>query len=123
MSGAVLKYLEPDEIVEAIENAFSPLECRVELFADRNRLGFSVFDTDGSLILPCSSWFARLVRKPDSLRTRINVLRKRVEAEGYTLDPGRSRRNSSAPLWLRSSIAAKAERVGVGFTRSPGHFE
>ncbi len=86
-SRAMPKYLEPNEIVEAIENAFSPLECRVELFDHRNRSGFTVFDTDGTLILPLSSWLARLVRKPDSLRTRINVLRKRVEAEGYTLDP------------------------------------
>lgn len=81
------KYLEPNEIVEVIENAFSPMECRVELFDHRNRLGFSVFYTDGTLILPLSSWLVRLVRKPDSLRTRIDVLRKRVEAEGYLLDP------------------------------------
>jgi hypothetical protein len=81
------KYLEPNEVVEAIENAFSPLECRVELFDHRNRLGFCVFDTDGTLILPLSNWVARLVRKPDRLRSRINVLRQRVEAEGYTLDP------------------------------------
>jgi hypothetical protein len=79
------KYLQPNEIVEAIERAFSPLECRVELFDQR--LGFRVFDTDGTLVLPLSSWVARLVRKPDRLRSRINVLRKRVEAEGYTLDP------------------------------------
>ena len=81
------KYLEPNEVVEAIENAFSPLECRVELFDDRNRLGFCVFDADGTLILPLSSWVARLVRKPDRLRSRIDTLRRRVEAEGYTLDP------------------------------------
>jgi hypothetical protein len=80
------KYLEPSEVVEAIENVFSPLECRVELF-DRNRLGFCVFDTDGTLILPLSSWLARQVRKPDRLRSRISPLRKRVELEGYTLDP------------------------------------
>ena len=81
------KYLGPNEIVEAIERAFSPLECRVELFD--HRLGFRVFDTDGTLILPLSSWLARMVRKPDRLRSRINVLRQRVEAEGYTLDPWR----------------------------------
>jgi hypothetical protein len=80
------KYLEPNEVLEAIETAFSPLECRVELF-DRNRLGFCVFDIDGNAVLPLSSWHARLVRKPDRLRSRINVLRQRVEQEGYTLDP------------------------------------
>jgi hypothetical protein len=81
------KYLEPNEVVEAIENAFSPLECRVELFDRRNRLGFRVFDIDGNAVLPLSSWVARLVRKPDRLRSRINVLRQRVEEEGYILDP------------------------------------
>ena len=81
------KYLEPNEVIEAIERAFSPLECRVELFDRRNRVGFCVFDTDGTLILLLSSWVAPLVRKPDRLRSRINVLRQRVEAEGYTLDP------------------------------------
>jgi hypothetical protein len=59
----------------------------VELFDSRNRLGFRVFDTDGTLILPLSSWVARQVRKPDRLRSRINGLRQRVEAEGDTLDP------------------------------------
>ena len=80
------KYLEPNEILEAIENAFSPLECRVELY-DRNRLGFRVFDIDGNALLPLSSWHARWVRKPDTLRSRISTLRKRVEEEGYMLDP------------------------------------
>ncbi len=81
------RYLEPNDVVEAIENAFRPLECRVDLFDQQNRLGFRVFDPNGNSILPVSSWLTRLVRKPDSLRSRINVLRKRVEAEGYTLDP------------------------------------
>jgi hypothetical protein len=76
------KYLEPNEVVEAIENAFRPLDCRVVLFGRRNRLGFCVFDTDGTFVLPLSSWVARLVRKPHRLRSRINVLRQRVEAEG-----------------------------------------
>ena len=79
------KYLEPSEIVEAIENGFSPLECCVELVGQR--LGFCIFDMDGNAVLPLSSWHARWARKPDSLRSRINVLRQRVEEEGYTLDP------------------------------------
>jgi hypothetical protein len=82
------KYLEPNEVVEAIENGFSPLECRVELLGQR--LGFSVFDIDGNVVLPLSSSNARWARKPDSLRSRINVLRQRVEQEGYTLDPWKS---------------------------------
>jgi hypothetical protein len=81
------KYLEPNEVVEAIENAFSPLECRVELFDHRNRLGFCVFDIDGNAVLPLSSWDVRWARQPDRLRSRIDVLRQRVEEEGYTLDP------------------------------------
>ena len=53
------KYLEPNEVIEAIERAFSPLECRVELYDDRNRLGFSVFDIDGNAgLLPVLSNFA-----------------------------------------------------------------
>ena len=83
--GAMPKYLEPDEIVEAIGNGFSPLECRVELVGQR--LGFCVFDIDGNAVLPLSSWHVRWARKADSLRSRINVLRQRVEEEGYTLDP------------------------------------
>jgi len=79
------KHLEPNEIVEAIENGFSPLECRVELVGQR--LGFSVFDIDGNVVLPLSSWHARWARKPESLRSRINVLRQRVEEEGHRLDP------------------------------------
>jgi hypothetical protein len=44
------KYLEPNEIVEAIESGFSPLECRVELVGQR--LGFCVLDVDGNAVLP-----------------------------------------------------------------------
>jgi hypothetical protein len=79
------KYLEPNEIVEAIESGFSPLVCRVELVGQR--LGFYVLDMDGNAVLPLSSWHARWARKPDALRSRINLLRQRVEEEGYTLDP------------------------------------
>jgi hypothetical protein len=79
------KHLEPTEVVEAIESGFSPLECRVELVGQR--LGFCVFDVDGNIVLPLSSWNVRWARRPESLRTRINVLRQRVEQEGYTLDP------------------------------------
>ena len=82
------KYLEPNEVVEAIESAFSPLECRVELVGQR--LGFCVFDIDGNALLPLLSWHARWARKPDTLRSRISTLRKRVEEEGYTLDPWKS---------------------------------
>jgi hypothetical protein len=72
-------------VVEAIEPTFHPLECRAEMFD--HRLGFRIFDTDGTLILPLSSWVARLVRKPDRVRSRIKVLRQRAEAEGSTLHP------------------------------------
>ena len=78
-------YLEPHEVVEAIENAFSPLECRVEMIGQR--LGFCVFDIDGNALLPLLSWHARWARKPESLQSRISTLRKRVELEGYILDP------------------------------------
>jgi hypothetical protein len=47
------RYLEPNEVVEAIENGFIPLECRVDLIGQR--LGFSVFDIDGNVVLPLSS--------------------------------------------------------------------
>jgi hypothetical protein len=77
--------LKPSEVVEAIESGFSPLECRVELSGQR--LGFAVFDTDGYVVLPLSSWNVRWARKPASLRARIVTLRKRVELEGYALDP------------------------------------
>ena len=81
------RHLEPDQVVEAIEDAFRPLECRVDLYDQGSRLAFGVFDTDGALIMPPSVWMARLVRKPHRLQARIYPLRKRVELEGYTLDP------------------------------------
>jgi hypothetical protein len=76
------RHLEPDQVVEAIEDAFRPLECRVDLYDQGSRLAFSVLDTDGALIMPPSVWMARLVRKPHRLQVRINPLRKRVELEG-----------------------------------------
>jgi len=83
----MLKLLEPNDIVEIIENAFRPLECRVELYDQGSRLAFNVLDADGNLLLPLSVWLARGLRKPDRLRARIAPLRDRVSLEGYTLDP------------------------------------
>ena len=83
----MLKLLEPNDIVEAIENAFRPLECRVELYDQGSRLAFNVLDAGSNLLLPLSVWRARLVRRPERLRARIAPLRDRVALEGYTLDP------------------------------------
>ena len=85
-TGAMRKYLEPSEIVGAIENAFRPLECRVDLY-DTKRLALSVYDSQGALLLPPLIWNARMVRRPHCLKSRIAPLRGRIELEGYTLDP------------------------------------
>ena len=81
--------LQPNHIVEVIENAFRPLECRVEIYDQGSRLAFNVLDRDGNLLLPLSVWLARLVRKPDRPRARLLPLRDRVQLEGYVLDPWR----------------------------------
>jgi hypothetical protein len=81
----MLRHLKPNEVVEAIESGFSPLECRVELVD--HRLGFCVFDIDGNAVLPPLSWNVRWARKPENLQSRIDILRQRVELEGYMLDP------------------------------------
>jgi hypothetical protein len=96
------RHLEPDEVLEEIQNGFSPLEWRVELIGQR--LGFSAFDIDGNVVLLPSSWHGRWARKPDSLRYRINVLRRRVEEEGYTLDPWK------VSAYSRPSLSAVEQR-------------
>ena len=82
-SAAVELPLESDQLVEAIEKGFRPLECRVELYDQARRLTLSIVDMNGELIVPPSFWVAKHVRKPHRLRARITPLRMRVELEGY----------------------------------------
>lgn len=79
--------LEVHDICEAIENAFRPLECRVEIYDRGRRLALSVVDFAGELLLPSLVWQVRLLHKPHCLRARLLPLRDRVELEGYVLDP------------------------------------
>ena len=79
--------LEAHDICEAIENAFRPLECRVEIYDEGRRLALSVVDPAGELLLAQLVWQARMVRRPHCLRARLLPLRDRVELEGYVLDP------------------------------------
>ena len=76
-----------DQVVQAIENAFRPLECRVDLYDQARRLALNIVDVNGELILPPAFWVASQLRRPHRLRGRITPLRTRIELEGYTLDP------------------------------------
>jgi hypothetical protein len=79
--------LKPDQLVEAIENAFLPLECRVDLYDQARRLALNIVDINGEPVLPPYFWLASQLRKHHRLRARIISLRTRVELEGYTLEP------------------------------------
>ena len=79
--------LKPDQLVEAIESAFLPLECRVDLYDRARRLALNIVDINGEPVLPPYFWVASQLRKPHRLRARIISLRTRVELEGYTLEP------------------------------------
>ncbi len=79
--------IRPNQLVEAIENAFRPLECRVDLYDQARRLALNIVDINGELVLPPHFWVAGQLRKPHRLRARIISLRTRVELEGYTLEP------------------------------------
>jgi len=79
--------LTADQLVEAIENAFLPLECRVDLYDQARRLALNIVDINGEAVLPPSFWVASQLRKPHRVQARLASLRARVELEGYTLEP------------------------------------
>ncbi len=75
--------LEIDVVVKVIRNAFSPLDCGVEVFDYEQKLRFRVFDPDGKPILRMSEMLMRRARD----RFAINDARSRVEVKGFNLKP------------------------------------
>jgi len=79
--------LEIDVVVNAVRNAFRPLDCGVEVFDFEQKLRFRVFDPDGKPILRMSEMLMRRARDPKGLRFAINEARSRVEDKGFKLKP------------------------------------
>jgi len=59
----------------------------VELYDQARRLALTIVDVNGEPVLPPHFWLASQLRKPHRLRARIVPLRRRVELEGYRLEP------------------------------------
>lgn len=77
--------LELEEVVKAIEAAFKPLDCVVEVFDYRQRLRFRVFDPNEKPLLTVKEALLRHVRDPEGLNTVIAECRSRLERKGYRL--------------------------------------
>lgn len=79
--------LRADDVVRALENAFRPLECVVELFDYRKRLRFRVFSPEDKPLLTVREYLMRRAVDAGSLSTIVRECRRRVEAKGYKLNP------------------------------------
>ena len=73
-------------VVEALENAFRPLECRVERVDGGQKLRLHLLDPTSRTKLKPVQMLTRLARKPDVLWLRIYQVRVSLTDAGFKLD-------------------------------------
>jgi hypothetical protein len=81
--------LDLNTVIKAIESAFKPLECVVEVFDYRHRLRFRVYDPDDKPLLTVKETLVRRMQNSDGLNTIVTECRSRIERKGYKLKPWR----------------------------------
>ncbi|MDP3823077.1 MAG: hypothetical protein Q8R33_16530 [Burkholderiales bacterium] len=74
-------------IKDAIEQAFSPFRCAVEVSRYEIKLRFKVFDTDDQGIVEVSELIVRQLRDKSYLASVISSARDRVEGKEFSLAP------------------------------------
>lgn len=78
---------ETQAIKDAIEQAFSPLRCAVEVSRYEVKLRFKVFDTDNQGIVEVPELVIRQLHDESYLASIISSTRNRVEEKGFSLAP------------------------------------
>ena len=75
------------KIKDAVERAFLPLRCFVEISRYEETLRFKVFDTNNQGIIEVSDLLLRQLRDISFLRDVISSARTRVTEKGFTIAP------------------------------------
>lgn len=78
---------ETQTIKDAIEQAFSPFRCAVEVSRYEVKLRFKVVDTDDQSIVEVSELVVRQLRDKSYLASVISSARDSVEEKGFSLAP------------------------------------
>lgn len=74
-------------VVKALENAFRPLECRVERVDGGQKLRIHLSDPISNTKLKPVQLLTRLARNPEVLWLRIHQVRASLTDAGFNLDP------------------------------------
>ena len=83
----VIVRLDIEAAVRAIRAAFDPFVCVVEIYDDKKRVRFRVFNRDGRPLLSVPRLLASEVVEPATLRHEMQEARARLERQGHTLRP------------------------------------
>ena len=79
--------LSNDDIKAAVEQAFRPLRCVVEVWDYDQKLRFKVFDANDRGVIEVPSLVLRLVREKNNLKSVLSSARTEVEEKGFRLEP------------------------------------
>lgn len=78
---------ETQAIKDAIEQAFSPFRCAVEVSRYEVTLRFKIFDTDDQGIVEVSELIVRQLHDKSYLANVISSARDHVDGKGFSLAP------------------------------------
>jgi hypothetical protein len=75
------------QILAAVQAAFSPLRCTAEIWDQEQKLRLQVFDAENRTVLTYPNQVLGAVRQVDSLRAFLEMLRAQAQAKGHRLGP------------------------------------
>lgn len=79
-----MQRLSPQEICQYIKQAMAPLHCHAESSDYDNQYGFYIrFDDDSDMRI--DGWFKRHIQYPDTLESRLMVVRRELKERGHAL--------------------------------------
>ena len=79
--------LTNQQIVSAIQAAFSPLRCAAEIWDYEKKLRLQVFDSNDKTVVTFPEQVLGAVRDVESLRAFLEMVRAQVQAKGHRLGP------------------------------------
>jgi hypothetical protein len=79
--------LTDQQILSAVQGAFSPLRCTAEIWDHQQKLRLRVFDSSDQTVIACPEQVLGAIRNVESLRAFLEMLRAQVQTKGHRLGP------------------------------------
>jgi hypothetical protein len=73
------------QILSAVQAAFSPLRCTADIWDYGQKLRFRVFDSKNKTVLTYPTQVLGAIREVESLRAFLEMVRAQVQATGHRL--------------------------------------